>query len=52
MDVRKLLLSKVEGQLGHPHGVLGRGVTIMLNRRNRRSVAAAGQLQRFQRVVR
>lgn len=40
---RQRLLSTVAGQLGRPHGVLGRGVAIMLNRGNRRSVAAAVQ---------
>jgi arsenite methyltransferase len=37
------LLSIVAGQLGRPHGLLGRGVAIMLNRGNRRSLAAAVQ---------
>ena len=38
---RQRLLSTVAGQLGRPHGLLGRGVAIMLNRGNRRSIAAA-----------
>ena len=40
---RQRLLSIVAGQLGRPHGLLGRGAAIMLNRGNRRSVAAAVQ---------
>jgi arsenite methyltransferase len=39
--LRQRLLSAVAGQLGRPHGLVGRGVAIMLNRGNRRSVAAA-----------
>jgi arsenite methyltransferase len=39
--VRQRLLTAVAGQLGRPHGLVGRGVAIMLNRGNRRSVAAA-----------
>lgn len=41
--VRQRLLSTIAGQLGRPHGLLGRGVAIMLNRGNRRSVSAAVQ---------
>lgn len=40
---RQRLLSIVAGQLGRPHGLLGRGVAVFLNRGNRRSVAAAVQ---------
>jgi arsenite methyltransferase len=40
---RQRLLSAITGQLGRPHGLVGRGVAIMLNRGNRRSVAAAVQ---------
>jgi ubiquinone/menaquinone biosynthesis C-methylase UbiE len=40
---RQRLLSTIAGQLGRPHGLVGRGVAIMLNRGNRRSVAAAVQ---------
>jgi arsenite methyltransferase len=39
--LRQRLLSTVAGQLGRPHGLVGRAVAIMLNRGNRRSVAAA-----------
>jgi arsenite methyltransferase len=39
--LRQRLLTAVAGQLGRPHGLVGRGVAIMLNRGNRRSVAAA-----------
>lgn len=38
---RQRLLTAVAGQLCRPHGLAGRGVAIMLNRGNRRSVAAA-----------
>jgi arsenite methyltransferase len=40
---RQRLLSIVAGQPGRPHGLLGRGVAIVLNRGNRRSLAAAVQ---------
>ena len=40
---RRRLLSTIAGQLGRPHGLVGRGVAIMLNRGNRRTVAAAVQ---------
>jgi arsenite methyltransferase len=39
--LRQRLLSGIAGQLGHPHGLLGRAVAIALNRGNLRSVAAA-----------
>jgi arsenite methyltransferase len=38
---RRWLMSALAGQLARPHGLLGRGVAIMLNRGNRRSVEAA-----------
>jgi arsenite methyltransferase len=40
---RQWLLSAIAGQLDRPHGLVGRGVATMLNRGNRRSVAAAVQ---------
>jgi arsenite methyltransferase len=40
---RQWLLSTLAGQLARPHGLLGRAVAIVLNRGNRRSVAAAVQ---------
>ncbi|MFI9507628.1 class I SAM-dependent methyltransferase [Nocardia sp. NPDC052566] len=39
--VRTRILSAFAGQLGNPHGVLGKGVALMLNRGNRRAVEAA-----------
>jgi arsenite methyltransferase len=39
--LRQRLLSSLAGQLGRPHGLLGRGVAIMLNRGNRPAVTAA-----------
>ncbi|PXX62977.1 methyltransferase family protein [Nocardia tenerifensis] len=39
--VRARLMSTLAGQLGNPHGVLGKGVAFMLNRGNRRAIAAA-----------
>lgn len=44
--LRQLLLTTVAGQLGRPHGLVGRGVAIMLNRSNRRSVVAAVEASR------
>jgi arsenite methyltransferase len=41
MGLRERVLSAIAGQLGRPHGVIGRGVAIFLNRGNRRAVAAA-----------
>ncbi|MBF6386782.1 class I SAM-dependent methyltransferase [Nocardia farcinica] len=35
------VLGTVAGQLGNPHGVLGKGVALMLNRTNRAMIAAA-----------
>src|SRR5213076_3336775 len=40
---RQWLLTTLAGQLACPHGLLGRAVAIVLNRGNRRSVAAAVQ---------
>jgi arsenite methyltransferase len=40
-SVRQRILSAMAGQLGRPHGLLGRGVAIALNRGNKRSVTAA-----------
>jgi arsenite methyltransferase len=34
-------LERVAGQLGRPHGLVGRGVAVLLNRGNRPAVAAA-----------
>ncbi|UGT52657.1 methyltransferase domain-containing protein [Nocardia asteroides] len=39
--VKDRLLTTIADQLGNPHGVLGRGVAFMLNRGNRRAIAAA-----------
>lgn len=39
--VRARLLSTLAGQLGNPHGVLGKGVAFMLNRGNKRAIEAA-----------
>ncbi len=41
--LRGQLLATVAGQLGRPHGVVGRGVALLLNRGNRRAVAAAAE---------
>ncbi|MFI5783115.1 class I SAM-dependent methyltransferase [Nocardia sp. NPDC051570] len=35
------LMSALAGQLGHPHGLPGKGVAVLLNRANRRDVIAA-----------
>ncbi len=43
-NLRQRLLSGVAGQLGRPHGLVGRAVAVMLNRGNRWSVKAAVQL--------
>jgi SAM-dependent methyltransferase len=43
MNLRQRLLSTVAGQLGRPHGLVGRGVAIFLNRGNRRAIEAAVQ---------
>ena len=42
-NLRKQLLSAVDGQFGRPHGLLGQGVAIMLNRGDRSVVEAAVQ---------
>ncbi|MFD6155526.1 class I SAM-dependent methyltransferase [Nocardia sp. NPDC060256] len=39
--VRARLLSTLAGQLGNPHGVLGKGVAFMLNRGNKRAIDGA-----------
>ncbi|MFC9439975.1 class I SAM-dependent methyltransferase [Nocardia sp. NPDC057030] len=39
--VRARVLATLAGQLGNPHGVLGKGVAFMLNRSNRRAIEAA-----------
>ncbi|QIS01015.1 methyltransferase domain-containing protein [Nocardia brasiliensis] len=39
--VRARVLSAVAGQLGNPHGPLGRGFAVLLNRANKRAIAAA-----------
>jgi arsenite methyltransferase len=41
MGLRQRMLATVAGQLGRPHGLVGRGVAIMLNRGNRQAVAGA-----------
>ncbi|GAA2773837.1 class I SAM-dependent methyltransferase [Mycolicibacterium pallens] len=39
--LRTALLTAVAGQLGRPHGLVGRGVALLLNRGNRQAVAGA-----------
>ncbi|MFD3748231.1 methyltransferase domain-containing protein [Nocardia sp. NPDC058633] len=39
--VRDRLLTTIAGQLGNPHGVLGKGVAFVLDRGNKRAIAAA-----------
>jgi arsenite methyltransferase len=41
MGLRQRALERVAGQLGRPHGLVGRGVAVLLNRGNRPAVAAA-----------
>lgn len=41
MGLRQRVLAKVAGQLGRPHGLVGRGVAVLLNRGNRQAVAGA-----------
>lgn len=41
MGLRQGVLAAVAGQLGRPHGLVGRGVAVLLNRGNRPAVAAA-----------
>ncbi len=39
--LRQAMLAAIAGQLGRPHGVVGRGVALLLNRGNRQAVAGA-----------
>lgn len=39
--LRQRVFAAVAGQLGRPHGLVGRGVALLLNRGNRQAVAAA-----------
>ncbi|MEV0850964.1 methyltransferase domain-containing protein [Nocardia fluminea] len=39
--VRVRFLTTIAGQLGNPHGVLGKGVAFVLDRGNKRAIAAA-----------
>lgn len=41
MGLRRRALEGVAGQLGRPHGLVGRGVAVLLNQGNRPAVAAA-----------
>ncbi len=41
MGLRRRMLATVAGQLGRPHGLVGRGVAVLLNRGNRQAVARA-----------
>lgn len=41
MGLRQRVLARVAGQLGRPHGLVGRGVAVLLNRGNRQAVAGA-----------
>jgi ubiquinone/menaquinone biosynthesis C-methylase UbiE len=41
MGLRQRVLATVAGQLGRPHGVVGRGFAVLLNRGNRLAVAGA-----------
>lgn len=41
MGLRQRILATVAGQLGRPHGLVGRGVAVLLNRGNRKAVACA-----------
>ncbi|MBF6295991.1 methyltransferase domain-containing protein [Nocardia amamiensis] len=40
-SVRERLLSTLASQLGNPHGVLGKGVALLLNRGNKTAIASA-----------
>jgi SAM-dependent methyltransferase len=40
-SVRARLLSSLAGQLGNPHGVLGKGIAFVLNRGNKAAIAGA-----------
>ncbi|MGB8386405.1 class I SAM-dependent methyltransferase [Mycobacterium sp.] len=42
--LRRQLMGYLAGQFGRPHGLVGRGVAILLNRTSRRAVEAAVQL--------
>jgi arsenite methyltransferase len=44
MGLRQRALEGVAGQLGRPHGLVGRGVAVLLNRGNRSAVAAAADV--------
>ncbi|WP_157124543.1 class I SAM-dependent methyltransferase [Nocardia pseudovaccinii] len=39
--IRTRVLSTIAGQLGNPHGTLGKGFAVMLNRGNKRAIAGA-----------
>lgn len=39
--IRTRVLSTIAGQLGNPHGTLGKGFAFMLNRGNKRAIAGA-----------
>lgn len=39
--LRQTVLTAIAGQLGRPHGLVGRGVALLLNRGNRQAVAGA-----------
>ncbi|MFX0573416.1 class I SAM-dependent methyltransferase [Nocardia nepalensis] len=41
MSIRDRLLSTIAGQLGNPHGTLGKGFAFILNRGNHRAIAGA-----------
>lgn len=41
MGLRQRMFAAVAGQLGRPHGLVGRGVAVLLNRGNRPAVAGA-----------
>ncbi|MEV4124791.1 class I SAM-dependent methyltransferase [Nocardia sp. NPDC049707] len=41
MSIRTRVLSTIAGQLGKPHGTLGKGFAFILNRGNRRAIASA-----------
>ncbi|WP_433626156.1 class I SAM-dependent methyltransferase [Nocardia sp. CA-120079] len=41
MSIRTRVLSTIAGQLGNPHGTLGKGFAFMLNRGNKRAIVGA-----------
>lgn len=41
MSIRDRVLSTIAGQLGNPHGTLGKGFAFILNRGNHRAIAGA-----------